>query len=382
MLSTSNIFFVSAFFCVLMLLVWRSLQRTGIAGVREWTIANALALAAHILYALGRELPPLLAYEVANGVYAAATLAILLGFRRFFGRPASLPISGAALGLFVAAIAFFHYVHDSYPLRTMAVSLFQMGVCAGIGYTVFRWRKSARSRYPYLFTMTMALLVALGNGVRAVLHLADPAEAASLLQPSAWNVFFLSAATQVLPALTLGALMMVHDMMMARAEHAANRDFLTGAWSRRAFFELADRELGRARRRERPLALLLIDIDHFKQINDSHGHAAGDQVLVDMTLRVETVIRGIDYFARIGGEEFAALLPDADRSAALQVAERLRSTLAIESSKHGGVPYTVSIGLAVLRDTDSFHELMRRADAALYQAKASGRNQVIGESVL
>ncbi|MGV3654643.1 MAG: GGDEF domain-containing protein [Noviherbaspirillum sp.] len=365
-----------------MLLVWRSLQRTGIAGVREWTIANVLALLAHVLYALGRELPPVLAYEAANATYAAAALAILIGFRRFFGRPVSLAGCVVPLSLFVVAIAYFHYVHDSYPLRTMTVSLFQVGVCGGIAYTVYRWRKSARSRYPYLFTMAMAGAIAIGNAVRAVLHAMNPSEAASLLQPSAWNVFFLSAGSQVLPALTLGALMMVHDMMMARAEHAANRDFLTGAWSRRAFFEMADRELNRARRAGHPLALLLIDIDHFKRINDTHGHAAGDQVLVDMSLRVENVIRGIDYFARIGGEEFAALLPDADRDAALAVAERLRSTLAGESGRHGGAPYTVSIGLAVLRDSDSFHELMRRADAALYQAKASGRNQVIGESVL
>lgn len=382
MVSTSSIFFISAFFCILMLLVWRSLQRTGIAGVREWTIANVLALLAHVLYALGRELPPVLAYEAANATYAAAALAILIGFRRFFGRPVSLAGCVVPLSLFVVAIAYFHYVQDSYPLRTMTVSLFQVGVCGGIAYTVYRWRKSARSRYPYLFTMGMAGAVAIGNAVRAVLHAMNPSEAASLLQPSAWNVFFLSAGSQVLPALTLGALMMVHDMMMARAEHAANRDFLTGAWSRRAFFEMADRELNRARRGGHPLALLLIDIDHFKRINDTHGHAAGDQVLVDMSLRVENVIRGIDYFARIGGEEFAALLPDADRDAALAVAERLRSTLAGESGRHGGAPYTVSIGLAVLRDSDSFHELMRRADAALYQAKASGRNQVIGESVL
>jgi diguanylate cyclase (GGDEF)-like protein len=175
--------------------------------------------------------------------------------------------------------------------------------------------------------------------------------------------------------------MMVHDRMMAKAEHAANRDFLTGAWSRRAFFELAERELARARRGAHAIALLAIDIDHFKSINDTLGHQVGDEVLVDMALRVETVTRSIDYFSRVGGEEFAVLLPDTDRPAALMIAERLRA--ALDRSKAGGqaAAYTVSIGVATLRGTDSFRELMRRADAALYQAKAMGRNRVICESI-
>jgi diguanylate cyclase (GGDEF)-like protein len=178
---------------------------------------------------------------------------------------------------------------------------------------------------------------------------------------------------------------MIHDRMMEKAEHAANRDFLTGAWSRRAFSELADRERSRAVRAGRTLSLLVLDVDNFKTINDTLGHAAGDRVLVDVVSCAETAIRNVDYFARIGGEEFAVLLPDTDRSCALAVAERLRTSLerpvAVCDSREGQsiAAYTVSIGVAVLRDAESVETLMRRADAALYAAKASGRNLVVCE---
>jgi len=130
------------------------------------------------------------------------------------------------------------------------------------------------------------------------------------------------------------------------------------------------------------MALLMLDIDNFKSINDTWGHTTGDRVLMDAVLRAETAIRSIDYFARVGGEEFAVLLPETGRSAGVKVAERIRVTMegSAKAFHLEGQPdtpaYTVSIGLAMLRDSDSFQELMRRADAALYAAKASGRNRV------
>lgn len=381
--SSFNILFIGALFCIVMLLVLVSLQRSGTPGLREWSVANGLGFVALALYALGRELPPLLAYEVANGVYAAASAAMLAGFRRFFGRKAHMPLLGIGVGAVVAAIAFFHYVIDSFALRTATVAVFQALVCLAIWVTIVKSRKAWRSRYPYFFTQAMAALIIVGHAVRSAIYVANGAELGSLLQPSPWNLFFLSAGTFVLPVLTIGAVMMVHDTMLAKAEHAANRDFLTGAWTRRALFGIAERELSLAKRTGRGVALLLLDVDNFKTINDTWGHATGDQVLVDVVLRAETAIRSVDYVARIGGEEFAILLPETSRQAAEAVAERLRSTLERSATsisilgKPSTPAYTVSVGLAMLRESDSFQELMRRADAALYAAKASGRNRVV-----
>jgi diguanylate cyclase (GGDEF)-like protein len=387
MSSTFNILIVGALFCILMLLVLSSLLRSGMGGIREWCTANVLACVALVLYAFGRELPPLIAYEIANGVYAAASAAMLAGFRRFFGRSRLTAWLGAAVVLVMAAIALFHYVIDSFALRTVVVAVFQGGICAGIVATVILGRGDWRSHYPSLFTIGMAATVTLGHAVRSVIYLMHTADVTSLLQPSPWNLFFLSAGTFVLPVLTFGAVLMMHDTMLAKAELAANRDFLTGAWSRRAFFDFAEREMLRARRTGREMSLLLLDVDHFKKINDSRGHAVGDQVLADLVSRAGHVVRTVDYFARIGGEEFAVLLPETPLEAAAAVAERLRvaidksGTEKDKSRSRIAVPhYTISVGISSLRGSESLPDLMRRADAALYAAKAMGRNRAVCEA--
>lgn len=373
--SALTIFLIAALLCIAMLLMLRYFLRSGTAGIREWINANLLAFVAFLLYAFGRELPPLIAYEAANTLYAAASACMLLGFQRFFARPAprlALMAAVLAVGL---GVAFFHYVRDSFDGRSIIVSLFQAAIALGIAVTVLRAVKGKRrSRYPYHFTVAMALVVALGHLLRIVVHMNQSGDMTSLLQPSPWNLFFVGAGTMALPALTLGGVMMVHDVMLAKAEHAANRDFLTGAWSRRAFFAVAEVELQRARRSHRDLALLLFDVDHFKAINDSLGHAAGDRVLADAVTRAEGVIRNVDYLGRIGGEEFAVLLPETGMQAAMAVAERLRAGLQVHAD--AGPGFTVSIGVAVLRPEESFADLMRRADAALYLAKTRGRNRV------
>ncbi|MGH8807722.1 MAG: GGDEF domain-containing protein [Noviherbaspirillum sp.] len=383
-----NILLVGAIMCAVLLFVLVSLLRSGIAGIREWIAADALAGSALALYAFGGALPPFIASEVAAGMHAAAGVAVFAGFQRFFHRETpwiALGVGGALV--VVAATAFFHYRIDSLPLRVVVTALFQGAVCTGVALTILLSRSTWRSRYPYLFTIALAALVALGYAARGIVYFAAPGEAGSLMQPSPLNLFFIATGSFALPLLTFGAVTMVHDVMMDKAAQAANRDYLTGAWSRRAFFDLAEREMLRAQRNGNALSLLLLDVDNFKRINDTSGQAAGDQVLIDVVLRAETVLRSVDYFARVGGEEFAVLLPETKRSAALLVAERLRTALerqaAITSPPHilaSGCPYTVSIGVAMLRGPESYHDLMRRADAALYAAKATGRNRVVCES--
>jgi diguanylate cyclase (GGDEF)-like protein len=183
-----------------------------------------------------------------------------------------------------------------------------------------------------------------------------------------------------MPMLTLGAVTMSNARLVAQATHAADHDYLTGASSRRAFFRLAEREHARAARTGTDLSVLLFDIDHFKRINDTFGHAAGDQVLVDIVRRTGSVIRQVDVCARVGGEEFAVLLPDASADMAALVAQRLRRALEpplAVADPQGEVSYTVSIGIARLEAGESIGDLLMRADRALYEAKASGRNAAV-----
>lgn len=165
------------------------------------------------------------------------------------------------------------------------------------------------------------------------------------------------------------------------ARHAAVCDHLTGIGNRRAFFDAAEGELRRWQRMPRPLSLLMIDVDHFKKINDGHGHAAGDAVLRHITRLMGTSFRQIDVLARIGGEEFAVLMPGADLTCAHSAAERLRAAIEAQPAptEVGPLGCTVSIGIATMdAGTGSVDALLKRADQALYAAKHGGRNRVSG----
>lgn len=165
--------------------------------------------------------------------------------------------------------------------------------------------------------------------------------------------------------------------------HLAYHDALTGLYNRRQFVERLPEEIGRARRDDSPLSLLLIDIDHFKAYNDRYGHLAGDRCLHRVAALIGACARRpADVAARVGGEEFAVLLPDTLVTSALELADQLRGRIeaaAIENAPSAHRVITVSIGVAQLRPATgdpSWEQLYRDADAALYAAKAGGRNTV------
>lgn len=163
----------------------------------------------------------------------------------------------------------------------------------------------------------------------------------------------------------------------AQLEQQARTDPLTGTLNRRGLFAAADRELERSRRYGSPLALITMDLDHFKSINDRYGHAMGDAVLRHAADALRQVIRTTDVLARHGGEEFAVLVPGATASRAVAFAEKMRQVIADGANVPEGAPaITASFGVAVLRADEDFEALMRRADQMLYRAKALGRNRV------
>jgi diguanylate cyclase (GGDEF)-like protein len=156
-------------------------------------------------------------------------------------------------------------------------------------------------------------------------------------------------------------------------------DGLTQVHNRRYFDEQIDRELSRSRRYERVLSLVLLDIDHFKQINDQHGHLAGDYVLKQLASTVRTRIRREDVFARYGGEEFAVILPEIDLRGARMFSEKVRQMVSKQHYTFDKqyIPVTVSAGVAMLKtDHREAADLVRAADAKLYEAKTNGRNRV------
>ena len=156
-------------------------------------------------------------------------------------------------------------------------------------------------------------------------------------------------------------------------------DFLTGTATRRYFFEVAEREFERAKRHNSPLSMLAIDLDHFKKINDTYGHEAGDQVLKSFAHTVKSFLRVSDVFGRTGGEEFCLLMPHTDDHGALFLAQRVIDAVLAQPLQTGSlsIAYTVSLGVCTLKpDMPDFASLMRCADNALYSAKALGRNRL------
>jgi diguanylate cyclase (GGDEF)-like protein len=163
-------------------------------------------------------------------------------------------------------------------------------------------------------------------------------------------------------------------------EEIAITDSLTQAFNRQYFMDRLKQEVKRAHRYGVPVSLLLMDIDHFKQINDTHGHQAGDAVLVGMSCAIKDQLRETDLFARYGGEEFCIIATAMDEGEAVLLADRLRTIIARTDVEYRGthIKITVSIGVSAWEPSvkDDFEALIRRADAALYRAKEQGRNRV------
>jgi len=165
----------------------------------------------------------------------------------------------------------------------------------------------------------------------------------------------------------------------------ATHDALTGIWNRRAIFEALERELDRAERQEIPLAVALIDLDNFKQVNDTHGHLVGDEVLRETAQRIRGAVRSYDAVGRYGGEEFLVVAPECDARRARDLAERIRQLLLESPIPTSGpdVPVTLSLGVVHLEKGTKagINRVLSAADKALYQAKSGGRNQTIMGSV-
>jgi diguanylate cyclase (GGDEF)-like protein len=172
------------------------------------------------------------------------------------------------------------------------------------------------------------------------------------------------------------------ELVLAREalRREATHDGLTGVWNRTAIMETLGRELARSNREMSPVAVMLADLDHFKQINDGHGHMAGDEVLREAAQRMQAGLRRYDSIGRYGGEEFLIVLPGCDATGAAAQAERMRSAIETREFHFDGKPIHVTCSIGVswtdLADVAQTESLIRSADEALYLAKHRGRNRV------
>ncbi|WP_290871321.1 GGDEF domain-containing protein [Aquabacterium sp.] len=194
------------------------------------------------------------------------------------------------------------------------------------------------------------------------------------------HLFNLAATLFVLSALTIAYVRLI-NAAERRLHELATTDSLTGLMNRRSLLEALDRDQAIRQRQPHPISLILVDIDHFKPLNDTHGHAMGDWALQGVAQALQQGVRDMDLVARWGGEEFLIVLPFADTAAALPVAERLREAIAAlrlsQTAEGEGLHLTATLGLAELRPDEPHDQGIRRADEALYRGKREGRNRVV-----
>jgi diguanylate cyclase (GGDEF)-like protein len=352
----------------------RSLQR--------WAVASLCQGLGWALVSLRGVVPDWWSIIAGNGVVLISLTLFYRAVAEFMEQPPTrltYVISGASVLLLVPLT----YSSPLLMARIVIISLATAALMLLTGLTVLRgsvqWRPMS-----YWFTAIGFLLGAALSAARAIsAPLLEPAMINPLASGLVQNLTFMSGYAGLI-LLTFSFLLMHHDRAQAALLRLATRDSLTGAYNRAMFEEFAHEEVARSRRDRAPMSLMVIDLDHFKSINDTYGHAAGDTILQTVVELIRRTIRAQDVVGRYGGEEFLALLPNATRSEALTIAERLRAAIAGADLQTvaPSLRITASIGIAELAD-DGYELLFQCADDALYKAKLAGRNRVVThESIL
>ncbi|MBP2290796.1 GGDEF domain-containing protein [Azospirillum rugosum] len=357
------------------MLTWRAHRH--IVALGYWAAGALIGVIGMSLVMFYSVLPAGFVIPLSNGMVAATYVLNWFGVRSFGGRPIPWRTGFAAFVLLTAGNAYFVVVDDDIIARILIGSA---GIAAlSLLAALELWRMGPPGA-PRRAKRTTALVFALHAAfviVRAAMMPgAGPLE--HLLAPNLLNGIAFLEAILAVTAWSLGFLAMTSERLQADLDQLATIDPLTGAFNRRAFFRHAEREIARARRTGEPLALLLLDLDRFKRINDRFGHQAGDELLRAFAETVTARLRKSDLFGRYGGEEFCLLLPNTDRTGARTLAEGLRVDFARRAVDFDGqrIIASVSIGIAECGSSADLDTALADADTALYQAKRNGRNQV------
>jgi diguanylate cyclase (GGDEF)-like protein len=272
----------------------------------------------------------------------------------------------------------FEFIQPDIAIRSIANSMVLASGYAACAYALLiRVQQPLRTAYWFtglLFALLAAVLLA-----RAVMIWHSHLDSYGLYANIPLNPLTFLIACMLQAGVTFGFLLMLNYQLVAEIQKVASRDTLTGAFNRRRLEEEAIRLQSRCKRTGDTFAVMLIDIDQFKFINDNYGHPVGDEVLRNLAAIAQASIRTEDYFARYGGDEFCILLPSTSVEEAFGLAERLRLSYATRMRSVAGftLDSTVSIGVAdSSRCGMDFKEMIAAADAALYEAKQAGRNRV------
>jgi diguanylate cyclase (GGDEF)-like protein len=348
-------------------------------GLGHWALALLINAIGHLLIMLRGLAPDILSVVLGNVLLACVFVGMIAAIYQFQGRPAPWLLLLAAPVMVAVFVSMFM---DNFPARAGFVGLV-IGLQAiwALAATLER-RHATVGRGQWLLVAGLAL-EALVLGGRSVLTVALPDSATSILQGSVLQTVTFMATFSVVLVSSVGFVFMSRDRSDESNRIMAALDPLTGVANRRSLISALDRDVSRAIRMHQPIALMMVDIDHFKHVNDRYGHPAGDEVLCSVVSVLRQRVRAQDLVGRYGGEEFMVLLPDTDLVGAEQLARELckaveESRCLAQGAGPEGVEVTVSIGVfgGHLESGDSWDMLIAAADRALYEAKNNGRNRV------
>jgi len=344
----------------------------------SWRVGTLLQAAAAVLLALQNSLPSGLVLPLANACVSLGLFAYLRSVCLFCGRRLSpvflLPVIFVPLSVY-----WFTVVSPNLNARiilvSLAMSILQFSSAWYLRVYTQRGTSTSRSVLAFIF-----LLLGLFMLFRVLYFLFNPIQANTMLDSASWMNIVTPLVVAILPVIgTTAYLLMCSDRIRRQWEMAASTDYLTGLANRRTVALAGERAFHSAQRHGKALSVALIDVDHFKGVNDRYGHDSGDLALKHIAGMLQKASRKEDLLGRHGGEEFVVLLDQTEREQSIQAAERLRLGVGdhVMKIENHVIPMTVSIGLATLESGDeNFNDLLRRADQALYAAKANGRNRV------
>lgn len=367
--------YVEAILGLLLLFAWA--QNMAIRAVAWWGFAHLTRAASVVLFGMYGSAPELITIDLANALLFTTFAITWTGARVFDGRPVEpvYLVTGAVLWLLVCRLPI---MAEAIELRAMIASGIITAYTWLTAYEFWRGRNEALvSRWPAIF-----MLFAHG----ALFLLRTPLVAMLPWSPTSNNIFgsvWLTVLSFEALLFTISIAFILLAMAKERTElrhrTAAMVDPLTGLANRRAFLQEAGIIAKRHGTNPRPTAVLLVDLDHFKSINDRFGHALGDRVLEIFAATTLESVRASDLIGRIGGEEFAAVLCDTNCDRAVAVAERIREAFAKAAQEVDGRPVCATVSIGVVHcegEVLDVPELLAQADQALYFAKENGRNRV------
>jgi diguanylate cyclase (GGDEF)-like protein len=367
---------------IIMAIYWRS--RRVYEGFGHWVVSNLLLGAGFLLIDLRGFIPGFFSIIVGNVLTVYSMLLIYDGVQFFFDRPALDLWNYGIFAAYTFLQLYFTYMSDDIHTRILLSSAVFFILNIRVGTSLY-WHappqllKTSRSASSICFILALVNLtrgISTWNRAGPTDLLTDPVlfwyTLAFVISIVVWTFYFFF--------LTSTRLELELDDARQELVQIASTDPLTGLYNRRHFFEHAEIGFQHAKRSRLALSFLILDIDHFKSINDRYGHAAGDAVLVHLASILRAEFRSYDTVARYGGDEFVALLTNVNQRQALVIAERIRS--AVERSpvsfEARAITFRFSAGISSLRPKDpNLHLALKRADDALYKAKEEGRNRVV-----